>query len=237
MRAGRCGTAKTSQKQTKAHIYKVQNKWKRSLQNRNTRRLAPQERQSKDDTVRLVVSTLSEHMGQKHTSFKGKEHETPFAPYEHQNRSKHTLFILNLTQYTISGKFQCSKIRANTTPLNPPILQLTTKLYTVMNWTGLPEHNSVNIPIRKQRLPHYTIPQLTTAQHTTIAALPSILLRWLLEIHVSSFRMMKTCCGELVCLLFGVNAAIFEAKAGEAAVSFRVRCSLNFTKRTANPTF
>lgn len=107
-----------------------------------------------------------------------------------------------------------------------------------MNQTGLPEHNSVNISILK-RLPDYTVPQLTTKQHTTTAALSSSLLRRLLEIHVSSFRVM-TCCGELVCLFFGVNAVIFKTKAGETAVSFCVRSSLNFTgnsKQTADPIF
>jgi len=107
MRAGRCGTEKISQKQTKAHRYtkyKIEGNdhfrtqshgiWHHTKGNRRM-----------IETVRLVVSTLLEHMGQKHTSFTEKECYTPLAPYEHQNRSKHSLFILNLTQYTIYGEF------------------------------------------------------------------------------------------------------------------------------------
>jgi hypothetical protein len=120
-------------------------------------------------------------------------------------------------------------------------MQLTTiKQYTSHElerfaWTQFIQHIHC-----KQSSPDHTVSQLTTVQHTTTAALPSILLRLLLEIHVSSFRMMKTCCGELVCLLFRVNAVIFKEQSGENAVSFRVRSSLNFTcnsKQTADPVF
>lgn len=174
------------------------------------------------------MSTLLQHMGQKHTSFTGKEHETPFAPYEHHNQSKHSLHSKSNSVHNFwkIPKKQNPCQNYTTKPTNTTVDNKTVHSHELDRFAG---RNSVNISIRKQRLPDYRVSQLTTVQHTTIAALPSILLRWLLEIHVSSFRMMKTCCGELVCLLFGVKAVIFKAKAEKAAVSFRVRSSLNFT--------